>query len=260
MKRIHELSHRNPRYGYRRIAALLRREGWRVNTKRVQRLRREEGLQVKRRTVRKQRTGCSKNACDRRRPEYLNHVWSYDFVMDVTEDGKRIKFLTILDEFSRESLAIRAERSITADDVVEELAKLFDERGAPEYLRSDNGPEFVAKALQAFLRFRGSETLYIKPGSPWENGYIESFNSIFRDELLNRELFASPLEAQVIAEQFRRKYNEYRPHGALGYTTPSAYAERMQKEAKSTRPSGEYAEGSKEDNTEPTTRTTAALA
>ena len=227
MTRIYELTAQHPRYGYRRIAVLLRREGWKVNTKRVQRLRRQEGLQVKRRKTRKRRSGSSENACDRRRAERANHVWSYDFVTDASEDGKRLKLLTIIDEFTRESLAIRVARSITADDVMEELAVLFAERGAPEYVRSDNGPEFVADAIQAFLRFRGAQTLYIAPGSPWENGYIESFNATLRDELLDRELFANLLEAEVITEQYRKKYNEFRPHGALGYETPAAFAEQL---------------------------------
>lgn len=228
VKRIYELSAKEPRYGYRRIAVLLRREGWKVNTKRVQRLRRQEGLQVKRRKTRKRRSGSSENACDRRRAERRNHVWSYDFVADGSEDGKRLKLLTIIDEFTRESLSIRVARSITADDVMEELAVLFEERGAPEYVRSDNGPEFVADAIRAFLRFRGAQTLYIAPGSPWENGYIESFNATLRDELLDRELFANLLEAQVVTEQYRRKYNEFRPHGALGYETPTAFAEALE--------------------------------
>lgn len=231
VKRIHELSNANPRYGYRRIAALLRREGWKVNTKRVQRLRRQEGLQVKRQQTRKRRTGSSENACDRKRAERPNHVWSYDFVTDASEDGKRLKFLTVIDEFTRESLAIRVARSIKADDVVEELAMLFEDRGAPEYVRSDNGPEFVADAVQAFLRFREAHTLYIAPGSPWENGYIESFNSVFRDELLDRELFANLLEAQVITEEYRKKYNEFRPHGALGYETPAAFAAQLEEQS-----------------------------
>lgn len=163
------------------------------------------------------------------RAERANHVWSYDFVMDATEDGKRLKLLTVIDEFTRECVAIRVARSITADDVIEELLLAFEQRGGPEYIRSDNGPEFVADAIRTFLKFRGTGTLYIEPGSPWENGYIESFNSIIRDELLNRELFANLMEAEVLIERFRQEYNEYRPHGSLGYATPAEFAQQLKK-------------------------------
>lgn len=230
MGRIHELTVENPRYGYRTVACLLRREGWRVNTKRVQRLRRQEGLQVQRRRLRKRRQGDSANACHRSRAEYPGHVWSYDFVSDGSEDGKRLKFLTIIDEFTRKCLEIHAACSITSQDVVAQLSNLFAKHGAPKFIRSDNGPEFVAQAVQEFLRERGAETLYIAPGSPWENGYIESFNGIFRDELLDRELFANALEASVVSSQWRRKYNEFRPHGALGYDTPEQFANRWQQQ------------------------------
>lgn len=217
----------HPRYGYRRIAVLLHRDGWDVNAKRVQRLRSQEGLQVKRATVRKRRTGSSENACHRKRPEYPNHIWSYDFLSDGSEDGKRLKILAILDEYTRECLAIRVARSITSGHVTEELARLMAERGAPEFIRSDNGPEFIAEHVHRFLHLEPTNTLYVAPGSPWENGYIESFNSILRDELLNRELFANLLEAQVLIEHYRKQYNEFRPHGALGYQTPAAFHQQL---------------------------------
>lgn len=194
-----------------------------MNTKRVQRLRRQEALQVPRRSVRKRRLGSSENACTRRRPEGPNHVWSYDFLMDATEDGRRLKLMPIIDEYTRECLTIRVARSITAADVIEELAQLFDTHGNPDFIRSDNGPEFVNQAVRTFLRFRGTQTLFIEPGAPWENGYMESFNASLRDELLDRELLENTLEAEVLCEQFRRHYNGRRPHGALGYLTPQEF-------------------------------------
>lgn len=218
-------STKNPRYGYRRVWALLRREGWEVNKKRVHRLWREADLKVpagKRR--KRQRLGSSKNGCTRRRAEHLGHLWSYDFAMDATEDGRRLKMMPMVDEYSRECLALEAERSITSEEVVETLDRLFTERGAPRFIRSDNGPEFVARAVKRWLASSGVGTLYIEPGAPWENAYSESFISRMRDELLNREEFANLKEAKVLAEDYRGHYNQSRLHGALGYLTPVEFA------------------------------------
>jgi putative transposase len=222
--RLRELSRAHPRYGYRRITALLRQDGWRINRKRVQRLWRQEGLKVPRKQRKKRRWGGSANGAARRRAQRPNHVWSYDFIEDQTADGRKLKILPIVDEFTRECLTIEVERSFTAKDVVETLKFLFELRGAPDYLRSDNGPEFIAEAVKTWLAESGVNTLYIEPGSPWENPYSESFNSRFRDELLNRELFETLAEAKVLIEDHRLEYNHRRPHSALGYRTPAAYA------------------------------------
>ena len=227
-RRIHELSEQHPRYGYRRIAALLRREGWEVNSKRVYRIWRKEGLQVPQRQRKRRRRGSSDNACSRRKAERSNQVWSYDFLFDSTESGHRLKMMPILDEYTREYLALRVDRSITSEDVIEELNRLMLKRGTPEFIRSDNGPEFVAKAVRRMLEFRGAEVVFIAPGAPWENAYTESFNSIFRDELLNRELFVNLAEAQVLIERWRVEYNEQRPHGSLDYRTPLEFAAELE--------------------------------
>jgi len=227
VERMVALSRENPRYGYRRVWALLRREGWAVNKKRVQRLWREAGLKVPAGRERKRRRlGSSENGCTRRRAEYIDHVWSYDFAMDATEDGRRLKVMPIVDEYGRECLALEMERSITAKDVVGTLDRLFTERGEPDYIRSDNGPEFIADAIRSWLAASGVETLYIEPGAPWENAYSETFISRLRDELLDREAFANLTEAQVLAGDYREHYNHSRPHGALGYLTPAEFAAR----------------------------------
>jgi len=214
----------HPRYGYRLITGKLRQEGWYVNKKRVQRLWRKEGLQVPyRRRIKKSR-GSSENSCSVKKAEYINHVWTYDFIEDRTEDGRILKFLTVLDEWTRESAAIEVGRSIKSRDVISVLEYLFMVRGVPGYIRSDNGPEFIAEAVKKWLEEQMVGTLYIEPGSPWENGYIESFHSRFRDELLNRELFYSVKEARVLAENWRMDYNHHRPHSGLGYMTPAAFA------------------------------------
>ena len=226
VERMVALSRKNPRYGYRRVWALLRREGWAVNKKRVQRLWREAGLKVPAEKVHKRRrlTGTSENGCTRRRAQYIDHVWSYDFAMDATEDGRRLKVMPVVDEYSRECLALEVERSITAEDVVGILDKLFSERGEPAYIRSDNGPEFIAEAIKGWLESSGVKTLYIEPGAPWENAYSETFISRLRDELLDREVFANLKEAKVLAKDHRDHYNRQRPHGALGYLTPAEFA------------------------------------
>lgn len=226
LERMIGLVRENLRYGYRRVWALLRREGWRANKKRVRRLWRKEGLKVpdKQRKRRRLLEGTSENGCIRRRAERRDHVWSYDFVMDRTEDGRRLKMMPIVDEYSRECLSIEVERSITAEDVVSTLASLFRQRGEPAFIRSDNGPEFIAKAIKRWLEVSGIKTLYIEPGSPWENAYSETFISRFGDELLKREMFADLLEAKVLVEDYRGHYNHHRPHSALGYQTPAEFA------------------------------------
>ena len=226
VQRMLQWVRRHPRYGYRRIWALLRSEGFRVNRKRIYRLWRQEGLKVPRKQRKKRRLGSSENGCLRRRAESINHVWCYDFLSDQTADGRTLKLLTIEDEYTRESLGIEVERSITSTDVIETLRYLFELRGAPGWIRSDNGPEFIARALRQWLRDSGVGTLYIEPGAPWENAYSESFNSRFRDELLDRELFTSLPEAKVLAEDYRLQYNHRRPHSSLGYQTPAAFAAR----------------------------------
>ena len=206
---------------------MLRREGWLVNKKRVHRLWRKEGLKVPDKQHKRRRLtilGPSENGCTRRKAERINHVWSYDFVMDETEDGRRLKMMPVVDEYSRECLSIEVERSITAEDVVETLSSLFDRRGEPDFIRSDNGPEFIAKAIKRWLEASGVKTLYIEPGSPWENAYSETFISRFSDELLKREVFADLFEAKVLVEDYRDYYNHHRPHSALGYQTPAEFA------------------------------------
>jgi transposase InsO family protein len=218
------LAGEHPRYGYRLITAKLHQAGWCVNKKRVQRLWRKEGLQVPYRRRIKRYTGCSENACFVRKAEYINHVWTYDFIEDASEDGRKLKFLTVLDEWTRESPAIEVGRSITSKDVISVLEYLFMVRGMPQFIRSDNGPEFIAEAVKRWLGERSVGPLYIEPGCPWENGYAESFHGTFRNELLVRQLFYGLKEAKVLAESWRLEYNHYRPHSSLGYMTPAAFA------------------------------------
>ena len=222
--RIIELATQYGRYGYRMMTGLLRGEGWRVNHKRVERIWRREGLKVPKKQPKRGRLWLNDGSCIRLRPEHRNHVWSYDFVMDRTSDGKAFRMLTILDEYTRECLSIVARRRFTSQDVLDELYRLFLMRGTPEYIRSDNGPEFTAKAVRGWLHQLEVETLFIEPGSPWENGYIESFNGKLRDELLNREIFTTLLEAQVLTENWRKEYNHIRPHSSLGYRPPAPEA------------------------------------
>ena len=222
--RMKELRRKRPRYGYRRIWRALVREGWHVNRKRVHRLWREAGWQIYKKAKKKRRMGSSDNGCTQLRAEHRNHVWSYDFVFDRTEDGRQLKFMPVLDEYTRESLALEVERSIKGNDVVEILAYLFQVHGEPEFIRSDNGPEFVSKAVKKWLKESGVKTLFIEPGSPWENAHIESFNSRLRDEFLNREIFNTLTETQVLAEGHRVYHNLDRPHSSLGYLTPAEFA------------------------------------
>jgi putative transposase len=216
-----ELARQYGRYGYRRIAALLRQAGWLVNDKRIERLWQREGLKVPCKQPKRGRLWFNDGSCLRLRPEYPNHVWSYDFVHERTHDGRVYRTLNVIDEFSRECLMIRVRRKLNSVDVIDALTDLFILRGPPTYVRSDNGPEFVAEAVRQWIKAVGSQTAYIEPGSPWENGYCESFNARFRDELLNGEIFYTPKEAQTVIEQWRRHYNTIRPHSALGYTPPA---------------------------------------
>jgi transposase InsO family protein len=225
VRRMLELVRRHPRFGYRRIGVLLRREGWRVNRKRIWRLWRQQGLKVPRKQRKKRRLGSSKNGCVRRRAEYRNHVWAWDFIFDRTSDGRALKWLTLEDEYTRECLALEVGRGMPARVVIAVLAGVVQERGAPAGLRSDNGPEFIAQALRAWLAEAKIETLYIEPGAPWENGYAESFNSKLRDEFLEGEEFRSVLEARVLGREWKREYNEVRPHSALEYRTPAEFGE-----------------------------------
>jgi putative transposase len=218
------LAKKHPRYGYRRVHALLVRAGWRVNRKRVQRLWRAEGLKVPQRQRKRRRMGTSENGCTRRKAEHKNQIWSYDFTMDQTADGKRLKLMPVIDEFTRECHAIEVGRSLTAEDVIATLSYLFQVHGEPEFIRSDNGPEFIATAVKQWLAASGVQTLYVAPGSPWENGYVETFNGKLEDELLGREIFHTLAESKVLIEQYRLEYNHERPHSSLAYQTPAEFA------------------------------------
>ena len=220
-KAILSLATQYGRYGYRRITALLRRAGWKVNHKRVERIWRREGLRVPRKQPKRGRLWLNDGSCVRLRPCERNHVWAYDLVVDRTHDGRPFRLLTVIDEYTRECLAIQVARQLRSDDVLQLLAELFALRGTPEHLRSDNGPEFCAQAVRVWLGRVGVKTLFIEPGSPWENGYNESFNGKLRDELLDREIFYTLEEAQVLVEQWRQFYNRLRPHSALGYRPPA---------------------------------------
>lgn len=223
-ERIIHLASLYGRYGYRRITAMLRWEGWRVNHKRVERIWRQEGLKVPQRQPKRKRLWLTDGSCIRKRAEYRNHVWSYDILMDRTHDGLPLRILTIVDEYTRECLAIEVDRQIKSDDVLCLLADLFIQRGTPVYIRSDNGSQFTSKMVREWLERLKVKTLFIEPGSPWENGYVESFHGKLRDELLNREIFFTLREAKVLIEQWWREYNRNRPHSSLGYKPPAPEA------------------------------------
>jgi putative transposase len=210
------------RYGYRKIAELLRSSaGWVVNDKRVERIWRREVLKVPSKQPKRGRLWLGDGSCIRLRAERPNHVWSYDFVEDRTHDGRKYRMLNVIDEFTHECLAIRVNRKLKAVDVIDVLSDLFILRGVPGHIRSDNGAEFIAKAVQEWITAVGAKTAYIAPGSPWENGFIESFNARLRDELLDGEIFYSLKEAKIVIESWRRHYNTVRPHGSLGYRPPA---------------------------------------
>ena len=219
VKRIHALADEEPRYGYRRIAAVLKEEGWNVGKRQVRRLRRMEGLRVpptKKKVPRRGRsTGLPTKATHR------NHVWTWDFIADATVRGGSLRTLSVLDECTRECHVLRADRALKSGDVIDLVKGAIVEHGAPEFIRSDNGSEFIAKELQRWLAENKIKTIYIEPGSPWQNGHVESFNGSLRDECLDREVMLSLTEARVVIEDYRRHYNEERPHGGIGYRTPA---------------------------------------
>lgn len=200
-------------------------DGWTVNYKRVHRLWKQEGFRVPPKRKKKHYIGTGANACNKRKSSGKNDVWTLDFIHDRLVDGRQFKCLAVLDEYTRESLALTVNRSITGDSVLTELSLLMGQRGIPTAIRSDNGPEFVSIAVRNWLTSLGIGTLFIEPGAPWQNGYVESFNSRFRDEFLNMEIFNNIKEAQILTEKWREDYNEKRPHSALGYMTPSWFAE-----------------------------------
>ena len=209
------------RYGYRRVTALLRADGWAVNPKRVERIWRREGLKVPTKQPKRSRLWLNDGSCIRLRAERPNHVWSYDFVEDRTHDGRKYRVLNVIDEFTREALTMRVDRKLNSTDVIDVITDLFILRGPPAFVRSDNGPEFIAKAVRAWIAAIGAKTAYIEPGSPWENGYVESFNARFRDELLDGEVFYSLAEAKIVIEGWRQDFNAVRPHSALGWRPPA---------------------------------------
>ena len=223
-ERMIELATKYGRYGYRRITALLQIESFQVNHKRVERIWRREGLKVPPKQPKRKRLWLNDGSCVRLRPQFKDHVWSYDFVATRAEDGRALRILTLIDEYTRECLALKVARKLNSQDVLEQLGYLFIYRGLPGFIRSDNGPEFTAKAVRNWLERLGVQTLFIEPGSPWENGYNESFNGKLRDELLNGEIFTTLLEAKVLIENWRKEYNQFRPHGSLGYRPPAPEA------------------------------------
>jgi putative transposase len=226
VKQMLEVARRRPRWGYRRVAWALRQEAWQASVTRVYRLWRREGLKVPVKKRKKRRLGKSENGCVRHRAEHKDHVWAWDFVFDHTTTGSQLKWLSIVDEHTRECLALKVDRSITSEDVIDTLAELFAMRGVPKSIRSDNGPEFTAEAIRRWLGRVDVETLYIEPGSPWENGYAESFHSRLRDEFLKLEVFESLWAAKRLTRQWREDYNHHRPHSSLGYVTPIEFAAR----------------------------------
>lgn len=213
-----------PRFGHRRVWALLRADGWRVNRKRVHRLWKQKGLKVPQKQVKKRRLGVSDNGIVRRRATAMNEVWSIDFIFDRTADGRSLKWLSVIDEFTRECLALVVKRSMNASEVMEVLSELVLIRGSPRHVRCDNGPEFVAVAIREWLSLSGVSTLYVEPASPWQNGFVESFHARLRDELLETELFETLSEAKMLATHWRLDYNHRRPHSGLKYQTPAAFA------------------------------------
>ena len=223
---IKEYVKKRPRFGYRRITVELKKDGWYINFKRVYRIWHDNDLKGPKCKGRRKRgrDGCSDNACNKKRPERLNHVWSYDFVSEKLENGRKARLLNILDEYTRECLAIEVGRRISSQDVIDIMRYLFLVRGEPAYIRSDNGPEFTAKKVKKWLKAMEVKTLFVEPGSPWENGYIESFNAHLRDECLDREIFVGMEELRYVVDRWRMDYNHYRPHSSLGYMTPAAYA------------------------------------
>lgn len=219
-----ELARKHSRYGYRRVWSLLRRDGFKVNRKRIHRLWRLNGLKVPQRRRKKRALGQGSNGCAVRKAEHKNHVWAWDFIHDRTANGRTLKWISVVDEYTRECLVLEVGRSLKAVDVIEAIAEAMKRRGAPKHIRSDNGPEFIAGALKCWLERAKVKTLYVEPGSPWQNGYAESFHARLRDELLEQELFGSVEEAILLSRRWSWEYNFERPHSALGYRTPAEYA------------------------------------
>jgi len=228
IRRVIELAGEYGRYGYRRITAWLQQEGFQVNHKRVERIWRQEGLKVPQKQPKRGRLWLNDGSCVRQRAEYPNHLWSYDFALERTHDGRPVRILAVMDEYTRECLAMDVARGLTSEDVLYRLGQLFIQSGIPAYIRSDNGSEFTAKAVRDWLTRLGVQTLFIQPGSPWENGYIESFIGKMRDELLNREIFYTLSEARVLIESWRQHYNTKRPHSSIGYRPPAPEAIKTQ--------------------------------
>jgi transposase InsO family protein len=224
LKDILNLVREFPRYGYRLICGKLRQLGWTINPKRVYRIWKKEGLKVPIKKQKKRRMGDSTNASHRQRAEHPNHVWSWDFIFDRTASGKALKWLNIVDEFTRENLCLEVGYGFTSEDVIDQLAHISKERSLPKFIRSDNGPEFIAEKLKNWLANLDVGTLYVAPGSPWENAFAESFNSRFRDEFLALEVFDNLQAAKILTGQWRKNYNEARPHSSLGYVPPSEFA------------------------------------
>lgn len=221
MKEILKLSEENPRYGYRRITCLLRRAGWNISYKKVQRLRRSAGMRVSARKAKRKRQGDSTGLPSK--ALFINHVWTWDFVSIVTESGRTIRIMTLVDEYTRRFLGFKVGYSLRHQDVIHTLRQAIQKHGIPQHIRSDNGPEFIAGKLKAWLWNSSIKTIYIDPGCPWQNPYIESFHSRFRDECLDREIFINLTEAQVIVEDFQEHYNNRRPHSSLNYLTPMEF-------------------------------------
>jgi transposase InsO family protein len=221
---MHELVRRRPRFGYRRIGALLRDDGFVINRKRVWRLWKQEGFKVPQKQGKKRRLGCSANGIVRHRAAHMNHVWAWDFIHDRDRRNRPLKWFSLIDEFTRECLALEVERAMPAAAVIDVLAEVLLIRGAPAFIRSDNGPEFIASAMRQYLSAAAIGTLYIEPGAPWENGYAESFHGRVRDELLNAEDFADLREAKALGASWQSDYNHRRPHSSLGYRTPASFA------------------------------------
>lgn len=224
IRRLHELVREHPRRGYRMVHGMLRLDGWRVNVKRVYRLWKQEGFKVPGKQHKRARLGHSENGILRRRAQHKDHVWAIDFIHDRDAQDRPLKWLSVVDEYTRECLALEPARSMTARGVAQMLIDLFTTRGLPGHIRSDNGPEFIAATVRRLAGLTGVENLYVAPGSPWENGYAESFHSRLRDELLNAEVFADVEEARALASAWRHEYNHHRPHSSLGYVPPAAFA------------------------------------
>lgn len=227
IRRLHELVRQHPRRGYRMMYGMLRLDGWRINVKRVHRLWKSEGFRVPGKQHKKRRLGHSENGIARRRAERLNHVWAVDFIHDRDDRDRPLKWLSVVDEFTRECVTLEVERGMTSGDVADLLVEAFKVRGVPEHIRSDNGGEFIAKAITRLAAITGVEMLSIAPGSPWENGYAESFHGRLRDELLNAEVFADVREAKALAARWRHEYNHRRPHSSLKYLPPAAFAAQL---------------------------------